>query len=70
MSHCSDDHCLTCGDVAVQVQVRELLEDDLALVDVGGGRLEEVSVGLVSAAVGDTLVVHAGEAIGVVGGHR
>jgi hydrogenase expression/formation protein HypC len=66
MTHCTDDHCLTCGDIAVQVQVRQLLDDDLALVDVGGGRVEEVSVGLVSAAVGDVLVVHAGEAIGVV----
>jgi hydrogenase expression/formation protein HypC len=36
------------------------------VVDTGSGE-EEVSVALVSAAVGDTILVHAGEAIAVVG---
>ena len=42
-----------------------LLDDDLAVVDTGAGS-EEVSVGLVSAAVGDMILVHAREAIAVV----
>jgi hydrogenase maturation factor len=44
-----------------------LLEADLALVDTGQST-EEVSVALVDAAVGDTILVHAKEAIAVVGG--
>jgi hydrogenase expression/formation protein HypC len=63
--HCTADVCITCSDTAVQVRVAKLLPDGLALVDTGAG-LEEVSVALVSAAVGDTILVHAGEAIGVV----
>jgi len=41
-----------------------LLPDDCALVDVGGA-LEEVSVALVEAAVGDVVLVHAKEALAV-----
>jgi len=64
---CDGDHCVTCGDVAVQVRVVRLLPDELAVVDVGeGGEIETVSVALVSVAVGDTILVHAGEAIAVV----
>jgi hydrogenase expression/formation protein HypC len=44
--------------------VVRLLEDDLAEVDTGGGR-EEVSVALVDVRVGDTVLVHAKEAIAV-----
>lgn len=57
--------CITCSDMAVPVVVLELLGDDLALVDTGAGpgTEEEVSVALVDAAVGDTVLVHAGEAI-------
>jgi len=62
---CHDEVCLTCSDAAVQVTVVELLADELAIVDTGQGR-EEVSVALVDAAVGDTILVHAGEAIGTV----
>lgn len=64
---CHDEVCLTCSDAAVQVTVVELLADELAIVDTGQGR-EEVSVALVEAGVGDTILVHAGEAIGVVRG--
>jgi hypothetical protein len=75
---CADDHCVTCGDVAVQVTVMRLLPGDLALVAAGQGTeptggaepargAEIVSVALVSAAPGDTILVHAGEAIAVVG---
>ena len=59
---CTDDVCITCGDVAVPVRVVKLLPGDLALVEVDG-REEEISVALVPAAVGATLLVHAGEAI-------
>jgi hydrogenase expression/formation protein HypC len=61
----ADDTCITCSDTAVAVRVVALLDDDLAVVDTGAGS-EEVSVGLVSAAVGDTILVHAREAIAVV----
>jgi hydrogenase expression/formation protein HypC len=64
---CSSDHCITCGDVAVEVRIARLLPDGLADVDTGQG-VERVSVALVSAAVGDTILVHAGEAIAVIGG--
>ncbi len=62
---CASDHCITCADVAVEVRIARLLPDGLADVDTGAG-IERVSVALVSAAVGDTVLVHAGEAIAVV----
>jgi hydrogenase expression/formation protein HypC len=70
---CHDEVCITCSDQAVAVTVVRLLDDDLALVDTGAGQedgagREEVSVALVAAAVGDTILVHAGEAIAVLGG--
>jgi hydrogenase expression/formation protein HypC len=62
---CHDDVCITCSDAAVQVTVVRVLADGLAEVDTGQGR-EEVSIALVTAAAGDTILVHAGEAIAVV----
>jgi len=62
---CTDDVCVTCSDAAAAVTVLRLLDDDLAIVDTAAGE-EEVSVALVAAAVGDTILVHAGEAIAVV----
>lgn len=47
------------------VRIVRLLDDDLAIVATGSGE-EEVSVALVTARVGDTILVHAREAIGVV----
>jgi hydrogenase expression/formation protein HypC len=47
------------------VTVVRLLGDDLAMVDTGSGE-EEVSVAFVSATPGDTILVHAREAIAVV----
>lgn len=64
---CHDDVCVTCSDAAVQVRVRELLDGDLAVVETGEG-LEEVSVALVDVRPGDLVLVHAKEAIAVVGG--
>lgn len=58
--------CVTCSDIALPVTILELLPDDLAVVDAGEGRRETVSVALVRAGVGDTVLVHAGEAIGTV----
>jgi hydrogenase expression/formation protein HypC len=63
---CHDDVCITCSDAAVEVTVLRLLEDKLAVVDTGGGE-EEVSVALVTAQPGDRILVHAREAIAVVG---
>jgi hydrogenase expression/formation protein HypC len=62
---CHDDVCITCSDTAVAVRIVRLLDDELAIVDTGAGE-EEVSVALVSAGVGDTILVHAREAIAVV----
>lgn len=64
---CIGDVCITCSDMAVEVTVLRLLEDQMAVVDTGQGE-ETVSVALVSAGVGDTILVHAREAIAVVGG--
>jgi hydrogenase expression/formation protein HypC len=61
---CHDEVCITCSDAAVPVLVVELLDDDLAIADTGSGQ-EEISVALVSATVGDTVLVHAREAIAV-----
>jgi hydrogenase expression/formation protein HypC len=63
---CIGDVCITCSDTAVQVRVLRLLEDEMAVVDTGSGQ-ETVSVALVTAGVGDTILVHAREAIAVIG---
>jgi hydrogenase expression/formation protein HypC len=67
LPECVGDVCITCSDMAVEVRVLRLLEDQMAVVDTGSGE-ETVSVALVSAGVGDTILVHAREAIAVVGG--
>jgi hydrogenase expression/formation protein HypC len=66
MSECGDGVCITCSDTAVEVTVLRLLADELAVVDTGAVQ-ETVSVALVTAGVGDTILVHAREAIAVVG---
>jgi len=63
---CIGDVCITCSDTAVAARVLRLIEDQMAVVDTGQGE-ETVSVALVSAGVGDTILVHAREAIAVVG---
>ncbi len=63
---CDGDVCITCSDQAVEVRVIRLLADDLAIVNTGVSE-EEVSVALVDAQVGDRILVHAKEAIAVVG---
>lgn len=66
LADCHADVCITCSDTAVSVRILQLLDDDLAMVDTGSGTTEEVSVALVSARVGDTVLVHAREAIAVI----
>ena len=65
-AECSGDVCITCSDTAVEVTVLRLLGDGLAMVDTGQNE-EEVSVALVEAQPGDTILVHAKEAIAIVG---
>jgi hydrogenase expression/formation protein HypC len=57
--------CITCGDIAVEVEIARLLPRAMAVVTTEAGP-EEVSVALVDAGVGDTVLVHAGEAIAVI----
>lgn len=66
-AECHDEVCVTCSDAATTVVVLRLLDDELAVVSTGAGE-EEVSVALVSAKVGDKILVHASEAIAVVRG--
>ena len=65
--HCEGEVCVTCSDEAVPVTVLALSADGIARVDTGRG-VEEVSVALVDAAVGDVVLVHAKEAIACLGG--
>lgn len=60
----SVESCVTCSDQAVAVRVERLLGSGLAIVSTTNGR-EEISVGLVNAREGDTVLAHAGEAIAV-----
>jgi hydrogenase maturation factor len=66
---CHGEVCITCSDTAVEVRVRRLLDGDLAVVDTDAGP-EEISVALVDARPGDLVLVHAKEAIAVVGRAR
>ena len=66
LPECIGDVCITCSDTAVEVTVLRLLDDQMAVVDSGAGE-ESVSVALVTAGVGDTILVHAREAIAVIG---
>ena len=63
--HCDGEVCITCADIAQPFVIARLCGDGLALVDTGAG-FEEVSVALVEAGVGDTVLIHAKEAIAVV----
>ncbi|MFI0349448.1 HypC/HybG/HupF family hydrogenase formation chaperone [Actinomadura sp. 9N407] len=63
---CHGEVCVTCSDEAVPVRLLELLPGGFALADTGTS-VEEVSVALVPAETGATVLVHAGEAIAVIG---
>ena len=69
LPECLDEVCVTCSDTAVAVTVVSVLDGALAIVDTGAGR-EEVSVALVDASPGDTVLVHAKEAIAVLRGDQ
>jgi hydrogenase expression/formation protein HypC len=63
---CLEEVCLTCGDIAVPALVVDLGADQLATVRTGApAQTEEISVALVDARPGDTVLVHAREAIAV-----
>jgi hydrogenase expression/formation protein HypC len=65
VSACADGHCVTCSDEGIPMRVLRL--DDargLALCEDGDGARSSVEIALVDrAAVGDTLLVHAGTAL-------
>jgi len=65
MSACGPDHCITCSDEGVEMRVVRLdRERALALCERDDGARESVEVALIdAAAVGDTLLVHAGTAL-------
>jgi hydrogenase maturation factor len=62
---CASQHCITCGDVAVEMTVLKVDEDrELALCAADDGRHETVEVALVAPVrPADRLLVHAGTAI-------
>jgi hydrogenase expression/formation protein HypC len=68
LEHCVGEVCITCSDEAVPVRITKLRPDDLALVTTEAGTLEEISIALVDAGVGDVVLVHAKEAIARVDG--
>ncbi|KPM50676.1 hypothetical protein ACG83_38440 [Frankia sp. R43] len=58
-------HCITCSDDAIEMEIVRLEEGGLAVARAAAG-VEEISIALVEAQAGDTVLVHAGEAIAVV----
>ncbi|HYA00160.1 MAG TPA: HypC/HybG/HupF family hydrogenase formation chaperone [Candidatus Binatia bacterium] len=62
---CGDEVCTTCSDSAVPSRIIELRGEHLAVAEIQGTRAV-ISVALVDAAPGDTVLVHAREAIAVV----
>jgi hydrogenase expression/formation protein HypC len=59
-----DGHCITCGDLGVAMKVVAIDQArGLALCEEEAGARSTVEVGLVDAAPGDLLLVHAGTAI-------
>ena len=68
MSSCdSGEVCVTCSDQGLPAEVLRLDDHSLALARIGDA-IETISVALVDVRVGDTVLVHAGEAIGRLGG--
>jgi hydrogenase expression/formation protein HypC len=63
VSDCDHDHCITCGDVAVEMRVLRV-DGDLAVCEDADGDVRTVEVALVdSIEEGDTLLVHADVAL-------
>jgi hydrogenase maturation factor len=65
VSFCREEHCITCGDIAVEMTVVELdVDDALALCVDDRGRSETVDVALLAPVrLTDRVLVHAGTAI-------
>ncbi|GGX71677.1 hydrogenase assembly protein HupF [Streptomyces minutiscleroticus] len=65
---CPEDVCVTCSDEARLLRVVRSLPGDMALAAADGSaeEPEEISVALVVAPAGTTVLVHAGEAIAAV----
>ena len=65
MSSCGEQHCITCGDVAVEMTVVELdVDGALALCVDDEGHSETVDVALLAPVrLADRVLVHAGTAI-------
>ena len=62
---CGEEHCITCGDVAVEMTVLTLDTDGaLALCETDEGERETVDVALLAPVrLTDRVLVHAGTAI-------
>lgn len=57
------DHCVTCGDIAIAMEVEEVRDDSAICVDEQGVR-HEVAIDLIETLTpGDEVLVHAGVAI-------
>ena len=69
---CDTEHCITCGDIAVEMIVLCVDETrQLALCEADGGRHETVEVALVAPVQpAERLLVHAGTAIAHQGAGR
>jgi hydrogenase expression/formation protein HypC len=66
-AECYDGICVTCSDYAAPAVVLRLDDSETALVGIAGVE-QQISVALVDTRVGGMVLVHAGEAIGVLGG--
>lgn len=61
---CGDEHCLTCGDIALPATVRFVRMEDASATVLIGEDLTEVDITLAGdVQPGDILLVHAGIAI-------
>jgi hydrogenase maturation factor len=65
VTECSSDHCITCGDIAIEMTVMKVDERrELALCEAEDGTRQTVEVALVQPVrAADRLLVHAGTAI-------
>jgi hydrogenase maturation factor len=67
---CGSEHCITCGDIAVEMTVLRVDEArELALCAAADGRRETVEIALVAPVrPAERLLIHAGTAIAREGG--
>lgn len=68
MSSCGNDHCVTCSDEGIEMNVLETGQNGLALcADADGGQSEVMTDLVGSVEPGDPVLVHAGVAIARLG---